>query len=238
VIRRQGSAKIQKSFQEEKEMDNHNARSPHDEEKLDQSLRAKLREAAAPPAGLEEEILHGFREPKFQPAKILFFRPLAIAASIALILATALFLLNRRPDRTADDLTTFRIEMAAFLKEFPKLDYYSEKQADLRQWLGEREHFSRLNIPSALEKFPTIGCREISWQGKKAALLCFVVDGEVIHLISLPLDEWNGFTGSQAQFSKQSGRNVATWKQGNAINVAITAGSEKFLRKSLALPEG
>jgi hypothetical protein len=125
--------------------------------------------------------------------------------------------------------------MASFLKEFPTLDFYSEKQADIRRWLAARENFSSVSIPPVLDRFPTIGCREFSWRGKKAVLLCFMVDGEVIHLFALPMSEWKAFAGTFPQFSKVGPHHIAAWVQEKTAYLALSRGSEDFLRKSLAL---
>ena len=213
----------------------------HENERLDRAIGAKIRAAApAPPEDLAREIIRGLAARNIpEPSRReKWLRPWAMAAAITVFLGISLMALKKNTANAPDELAGFRSEMASFLQEFPKLDFYSEKQAEIRQWLSSKERFSNAKIPASLEKFPAIGCREITWNGKNAVLLCFMADGEVIHLFLLPAAEWSPAVQAAARFFKAGRHSIASWKAGNTLHLAITPGGEEFLRKTLALTPG
>jgi len=196
---------------------------------LDTAIRRKLRAAGAPPE-LPARIQAGLvvrRERRRQ-------QYLALAACVALLAVVTGFWLARPKPQAATPFSAYRQEMADFLKQFPRLDLQTERLTEIRQWL-EREHaIARVEIPAGLEKFPGIGCRTVEWRGKKLALVCFMVEGEVVHLFVIPRSQFpEAPLDATPQFAEPGGMTAAWWQKGDLTYVALTKGDQAFLRKCL-----
>lgn len=200
------------------------------ERAVDAAVRRKLKESTVP-AGLAERII-GEGGGTRQIGQKAWGRYLALAAGLALLgLLAALFLPRGRPGLKAE-FTVFREDMGEFLQVFPKLDLETEKGSEVRQWLAQKSWLTQVEIPPALQRFPSIGCREILWQGKRGALVCFMVDGEVIHLFMLPASAFaNSPPGESADFKPAAGLATAAWQRGTTIYLAMTKGKRPFLEK-------
>jgi len=203
-----------------------------EQQRLDHALRRKLR-TATPPPDLLADIVVGFPH-RATVAQARWLRPLALAAAIAVLMGVGALLWNRTPSPEPRSLAAFQTDMSSFLKTFPRLDLYSEKHSVVREWLATKPRFAAAQLPPTLEKFPAIGCRELDWRGQPAALVCFMVDGEVVHLFLLPKQPWGtAIEGGTPQFGRAGKFSSATWSQGDVTCVAVTRASEGFLKARL-----
>ena len=127
--------------------------------------------------------------------------------------------------------------MAGFLVQFPKLDLVTEQWPDILRWLRNKPALARAEVPSGLQKFPGLGCREVNWRGKTLMLVCFAVQGEVVHLFVVPRAHLPDapFTATPA-FARVRGWSTASWTQGEMTYLALTKGNEAFLRKLIPGP--
>lgn len=195
---------------------------------LDESIRAKLQQAAAPPrlleqihAGVAARHAHAWRK----------WWPLA-ACLVVLGLLAGVWL--NRDHEPAGSLARCRSDLATWLKTFPALEVQTGKAAEMRQWLADRHGLPGVELPGKLATFPGIGCRTVQWRDKQLALLCFMVDGEVVHLFVLRASEFPADRlAAVPQMTASGGFTCAAWRQGQFAYLALTRGDESFLRTHL-----
>ncbi|MCI0744312.1 MAG: hypothetical protein L0Y58_02800 [Verrucomicrobia subdivision 3 bacterium] len=204
-------------------------------QRLDRSIREKLR-SARPPVDLLPAIVSGWK----QQATIRKSNPwnhtryLALAATVVLLFGIAAMIWTWMKPAEGARLTAFRADMTNFLKEFPKLDVYLERQSEVRQWLDQRPLYAKAEIPPQLRKFPAIGCRELAWRGENVALVCLMVDGEIVHLFIIPRDQAaNSGARSEPRFAAAGRFATASWFRAGITYVAMTPGTKAFLKQHI-----
>lgn len=159
---------------------------------------------------------------------------LALAASVVLVGAIAAVWLNGSGSRDNSQFAACRAYLVDYLKKFPRLDLETERLSRAREWLAETHHLQQIEIPAGLEKFPTIGCRTLEWHGQKLALVCFMVDGEVVHLILIPETAIpDGPTTSQPQFARVGKMSTVAWRKGDLTYLVLSKAGQKFLRERI-----
>lgn len=199
------------------------------EQALDDAFRRKLREVPVPDA-LADRIIHHRRRAAFRSQAV--YLPLA-AVLVALGIVAAIFF-GRTLREPKTEFAAFRDEMVLFLRgyrEFPKLDIETANLAQVRGWLGQKPWLTSTNIPASLGRFPAIGCREITWRDRKAALVCFMADGVVIHLFVLPASSFAERVPPAGREFNRGRMATAVWREGETIYFAATKGTEEFLRR-------
>ena len=198
---------------------------------LDAAISRKIQQTPLP-GDLLETILAGKTfHPRRSPA--LSPRLLLLAASIVLLLSLGAIWLTR-PPATLPTFAACREDMARFLSTFPRLDLETEKLSEIRQWVAGHPTLASAEIPSALQKFPGIGCRTMEWRGKKLGLVCFMVDGEVVHLFLLRSADFPDAMAFQSpQYAQASSLATAIWTRGEVTYLAATRGEMSFLKKLL-----
>jgi hypothetical protein len=200
------------------------------ESAVDAAIRGKLKQSSVP-ANLAEQIIAARRA---RPGAHRFSgrRYFALAAAFLILGVLVAIFLPRRTPEPKTEFAAFREDMGEFLKVFPSLDLETEKMPEARAWLAQKPWLSSVEIPTALQRFPTIGCRELQWKDKRAVLICFMVDGEVIHLFVLPGSAFPTFVPGQGLELKQTvSLATAAWRRGDAIYLAATKGERAFLEK-------
>ena len=202
------------------------------EQASDRITAAKLMAAPLPPdllerirAGTRVRIAGKPRRPSFA---------LAMAASLALLGLISALWFNRAPSAAPGSFAACRTDMAQFLQEFPKLDITTDRLPEVREWLTRQHSLGQADLPAALKQFPSIGCRTIEWQDKKLALVCFMVEGEVVHLFVMPRSAFPDATPSATPaFARAGSQNTASWSNDENLYLAITQANEALLRKLL-----
>ncbi len=201
---------------------------------MDCVIAAKLKTAPGLPEALLQEVRTGAqaraatRPPWFQ-------QPLALAAGL-LLLGTLATLWWAGPDRSrpAGEVAALRADMAEFLREFPLLDLETDRLPEVQQWLAAHHTTVPENIPEAFKTFPTIGCRTVKWRDAEIALVCFMVDGEVVHLLLLPAETLPELRAGAAPQLAEVGRfSTAVWSSGKTAFLAMTPGDPEVLDKVL-----
>lgn len=197
---------------------------------FDNLLAAKLK-AAPLPEGLLEQVNPATHVPARQ-RRIRYVQPLALAACLMVLgVLAAIWLRPSAPDGAVPSLVALRADMADFLNEFPRLDLQTDRLEEARLWLAEQHPLTQVSLPADLQSFPTIGCRTVNWQGGKVALVCFMVDGEVVHLLLLPAGALpDGTSGSAPQYASAGRFQTASWVSGETRYLAMTPGDEDLLR--------
>lgn len=105
-----------------------------------------------------------------QPRRPRYLMPLALAASLVFLIALGALLL--RPRLPATEFAALQADMAGFLVRFPKLDLATDQWPEMQRWLNQKPALAQAEIPPTLEKYPGLGCREVTWRGKRLMLVC------------------------------------------------------------------
>lgn len=197
---------------------------------FDAMISSKLEQLPVPP-GLEARIIAATRRP--HAARLQWNTAyLAWAASIVILASALLLWAGRSRPGGGSDLSALRTHLATFLREFPRLDLETERWPEINEWLAQK---TTLEIPPQLKDYPGLGCRELRWKEKRLFLICFVAQGEVVHLFLLPNSDLSEPSLlSTPTFAQVKGWSAASWTHGEASYVALTKGSEVFLKNLLA----
>jgi len=200
---------------------------------LDRSIASKLKTVPLP-EGLLEQVRSGAAARAFH-RRSPFLHPLALAACLALI-GVLVAVWMGRPTANGSDvpLMSLRSDMAAFLNEFPQMDLETDRLPEVREWLAERHPLTTVDFPLNLQAFPTLGCRTVSWRGIDLALVCFMADGEVVHLLMVPTDSLPDDPGTLDPVYASAGRfRTTAWTSGGTLYLALTPGGEDVLHRLL-----
>ncbi len=159
---------------------------------------------------------------------------LGLAACLMLLLGLAGLWWRGRSRSERTGFSACRRDMVEFLRRFPRLDLETANLAQARQWLANARHLHQVQIPARLQRFPTIGCRTLDWHGQKLALVCFMVDGEVVHFIVIPRGSIpGGPLNPQPQFARVDGMTTVAWTRGALTYLVLSKTSERFLRQRM-----
>jgi hypothetical protein len=190
--------------------------------------------AASPlPQGLFDQIQAGVTLRQME-ARHKRRRLMALAACIVLFLTLAGLWLHHQNFTQTTQFAACRSDMVRFLQQFPRLDLETANLAQTRQWLADTRHLQQVEFPVGLQRFPTIGCRTLEWHGHPLALVCFMVDGEVVHFIVIPRSSIpDGPSNSEPLFARVGGETTMAWSRGDLTYVVLSKASENFLRKRL-----
>jgi len=193
----------------------------------------KHRLAASPlPTGLFEQIRIGATR-RQTDARHKRQRLMALAACLVLFLTLGGLWMYHRNFQTTQ-FAACRSDIIRFLQQFPRLDLETANLAQARQWLADTRHLQQVQFPAGLTRFPTIGCRTLEWRGHRLGLICFMVDGEVVHFIVIPRSSIpDGPPASEPQFARVAGETTVAWSRGELTYLVLSKASEGFLRKRL-----
>jgi uncharacterized membrane protein YbaN (DUF454 family) len=203
-----------------------------EENALDAHIQANLQAAIPIPRELKSNLLalRKINRPApwwFQPMKL----AVATAAVLLLLGLIAFLLLPQKPAQ----LASFRETMARYsMQQHGHVTFESHDLAKIQQWLQDRGMATNFELPAVLHNGPAQGCRVVDWNGRKAMMICFVLDsGEhmdvfVIDRVGLP----NLPEGDAPQFAEASGLMTATWAKGEKVYL-LTGDNKKFLQKLL-----
>ena len=202
------------------------------EQSADKAIAAKLKAAPLPDdllarirGGTQARIAGKPRRPSLT---------LAMAASFALLGLIAVLWLNRTPAALPESFAAYRTDMAQFLREFPKLDIATDRLPEVREWLRQQHPLMKADLPKELERFPSIGCRTVEWQGKKLALVCFMVEGQVVHLFVMPRTAFpDANVKATPALAKVGSQNTASWANGENLYLLVTHAEQSLLQKML-----
>ena len=198
---------------------------------LDAAVRDKLQQVRVP-EGLAGKILAGHparRVPRPNRNRWL----LALVASIVFLVSLTVLLVQRsRPP--VGQFAAMRVDMVEFLREFPRLDLTTDRLPEVREWLHQQHPLTKASLPDALGRFPSIGCRTVKWEGRQLALVCFMVDGHVMHLFVLPRTAFPEVTlPTTPLLAKVGSRNTASWSSGDTLYLVVTEAEQAQLQRIL-----
>lgn len=200
-----------------------------EETALNSRIQARIESAIPVPSGLKSELL-ALRK-TVQPAPW-WLQPMKLAAvAVALIsLGVILLLVPQRPNQ----LDSFRDTMArSSLQTQEHVAFESHDLASIRQWLQRRNLETNFDLPSTLQSGVAQGCRVVDWNGHRATMICFMVNGQHMDLFvmdgsALPNFPQNG----GPQFAGADGLMTATWASGGKVYL-LTGQNKAALQKLL-----
>ena len=202
------------------------------------ALSAKIAELEPPP-GLRETILAGAKVSR-RPQRGWWNRRSALAAAAVLLLSMlGTWMWLKRPYTSGDyTVDAYGRDMTTYLSRFFLLDYENEKVAEVKGWLAKNHQVEGFEVPPALVRHPSLGCEVISWHDLKAYLICFDVNGEVVHLFYLPHgSKLQGVPEEDAPRFAQIGKDWASvsWAKGDDLYFLTTLGPEELVQGVLLL---
>jgi len=199
-----------------------------EQEFMDATIRAELKHSSLP-SDLIGTIRAGVAARRSLRRRRVF---LALAACLAVSMSIAALVIGHSSRHDDGIFATCRADMVRFLRRFPRLDLETDRLSEARQWLDTVHGLPEIEVPAGLAGFPTLGCRTLEWRGQRLALVCFAVDGEVVHLILIPKRlAPDGPVGQEPQFARVEGMATAWWARGDLTYLVVSKGSEGFLRK-------
>ena len=202
----------------------------------DADLADALKQAPIP-AGLREQVRRGAVERAGERRRA-HHMPLTWAASLALLGVLIALWMTKPWAPEQGPVSALSADMAAFIGGspglVPRLDIATDRLAEVREWLAGQHAIAEVEFPDRLEQFPSIGCRTVEWRGHKLALVCFMVDGTVVHLFMIPGDALPEAGLAMApQYAKVDRYSTASWRDDDTGYLALTRGNEEFLRQRL-----
>jgi uncharacterized membrane protein YbaN (DUF454 family) len=203
-----------------------------EEKALDAHIQASLQTAIPIPRELKSNLL-ALRKIN-RPAPWWWFQPMkfAVAAAVLLLLGLIAFLLL---PQEPTQLASFRETMARYsLQQQGHVAYESHDLAKIQQWLQDQGMETNFDLPAILPGKSTQGCRVVEWHGRKATMLCFVLDdGEHMDLFVMDRTNLPGLSANSAtQFANAGGLMTATWVRGDKVYL-LTSEDKELLQKLL-----
>lgn len=202
-----------------------------EENSLETRVQARLQTAVQPPPELKANLLAMRKVVRLVPW---WHQPmnLAAAAAVMLLLGLAALLL---PRQRSVPLASFRQTMVHYaMQEQGHIVFKSHNLAGIRQWLQDRGMETNFDLPPGLRSGLAHGCRVVDWKGRKATMLCFMVNDRehmdlfVVDRVALPDVAESG----PPQFAESGGLMTAIWARGDKVYL-LTSADGNFLQNFL-----
>lgn len=152
----------------EAERDPELARWLAEEREFDRAIAAHL-ESVPAPFGLKTRILAG-AAPRTSP-KPGWAAALAVAAALLFLLAQIVSPW-RESAHNASLLADYEREMVSFIQLTPPLEKESSDLDEIKNWLAQNK-VQQVSVPPRLAALDPVGCRILSFRGRKVTLICF-----------------------------------------------------------------
>lgn len=196
---------------------------PFDE--TDAVLARKLAEIT-PPADLRTRLLALESRPPVVEATAApwWSQPItALAAAVTL----ALVVLSLWP-HSGEPLSAATVDISTFLSNGFDLPMRTADVNRVRGWLVQNNPGQRIDLPTALARNPTIGCRELMWRNHRGSLACFSLGGgREAHLAMFPSDTFVNAPGSAPKIAHAGQWTRAAWtKDGMTYLLFVPAGMD------------
>jgi hypothetical protein len=200
-----------------------------EENALDARIQTRLQAAVPAPSELKSNLLALGKIIRPTPRR--WFQPMKFAAAVAALLLLGLAAILFPPQKPAQ-IASFRETMARYsMQQQGHVAYESHDMAKIQQWLQDRGVETNFELPTVLHGGPAQGCRVVDWNGRKATMLCFFLDGK--HLDLFVMDRAGLMDlpeGGAPQFAEANGLMTATWVKGDKVYL-LTCDNKKFLQK-------
>jgi len=138
------------------------------EREFDRAIAGHL-ESVPAPFGLKTRILAN-AAPR-AASKSSWAAALAVVAAVLFLLAQ-LVSSWRDSARSSASLPDYQREMVSFIELAPPLEMKSSNLGEIKNWLAKKEVAS-VAVPPRLAALDPVGCRILSFRGRKVTLICF-----------------------------------------------------------------
>ena len=201
-----------------------------EEQNFDRAFASRIAEAAVP-VGLKTRILAAASNP---PQRRFPLRSIGLAAAAILLLAAVFTFWQMRSQRLAM-LDHFRGEMISFVKLSPPLEFKADELEEVKEWLTDREAPAKVSVPPNLARLDPVGCRVLSFRGRKVTLICFRRDdGRIAHLLIVDRSRLPGLPErSDAMLAPEGEWMTAAWSEGEHSYLLAAQGDRDLLKRFL-----
>ena len=203
-----------------------------EENALDARVREKLQTAIPIPPELKSNLLAQRKIVRLAPW---YFQPVKLAAAAAVVLLLGLAASRLLPQKQAQ-LVAFRSAMANYsLTKKEHIVFTSHDITQVQEWLQGQGIKADFELPAALRRSPTHGCRLVDWNGRKGAMICFFVNGEHTDLFVMDGGGLPGLPENGApQFAEAGGMTTVAWAK--AGKIYLLSGKDKKTLQNLFQP--
>ncbi|MDD5200516.1 MAG: hypothetical protein PHC88_12025 [Terrimicrobiaceae bacterium] len=193
---------------------------PFDE--TDAALARKLAEIT-PPADLRARLLATRAQPGVREQPAAWWARGVTALAAALVLAFAV--LSLWP-RSVPSISAATADLSTFLSSDFALAMQTSDVGQVRSWLAQRNPDRRIDLPAALAGHRPLGCRELTWRGRRGSLACFsLADGRLAHLAMFPKAAFADAPGGTPKIAQAGKWTRAAWsKDGMTYLLFVPAG--------------
>ncbi len=197
------------------------------QQELTEAMSAKLNEIDVP-AHLKSHILAGGhvsqRNRQYRRRGWL-----ALAAAATVFLSLAAWQWGGLGFKQAN-FTALRADMCEFLAGSFSLEVQAPSLARLQAHLGEQYDFTGYTVPANLAAQRGVGCRVIEWRGRQVALICFSVQGQLVHLLILPRSQLPADTLPERTLHESLGEwATAGWTDDQNVYLVATRGTPELI---------
>jgi hypothetical protein len=127
-----------------------------------------------------------------------------------------------------------KLDMGNYLSRFFVLEMQSDNVEEIRSYLSTKHGFTDFKVPETLSKYPGIGCQMIDWHDHEVALICFVVDEEVVHLFMMDAKAFEDRPDSLIPaFEQVKDWATYTWTEEPRTYLVSTLGDQDYLTRVL-----
>lgn len=191
------------------------------------AIHAKLNEVPVPP-GLKDRILAGEAVSRSRRGWSRRSIP-AMAAALAVLLGISVLQFLPRSAAGERSFAGLRADMSEFLSGYFRLEMQSKHLERLQAHLADKHEFTNYTVPGALARNTSVGCRTIEWHDGEVALICFSVEGELVHLMILPKEHLP--VPPTGLGPVQEGEWATTsWQDDENVYLVATRGAPEFLQ--------
>lgn len=200
-----------------------------EENALNTRLQARLEAAVPVPSGLKADLLALRKAVRSAPR---WFQPMKLAAAAVILFSLGAVFLLVLPKPAP--LASFRETMARSSAQTQEhVAFESHDFAKIQQWLKSRNMDADFNLPAMLRGGSPQGCKVVDWNGRKATMICFFVNGEHMDLFVMDRAGLPDIPGNNTpQFAKAGGLMTAVWASGQKVYL-LTGPSKELLQKAL-----
>jgi len=203
-----------------------------EEQAFDRVIAAKL--AAVPePLGLQTRLLAQAAAPAARGSS--WSLVTAMAALVALLfLVVQVVSLFRSPPPATGRVADYSQEMVSFIRLAPALDLESHDLGAIKSWLQPKS-VSAVEVPPHLADLRALGCRILSFRGRKVTLICFQRDdARLAHLFVVDRSAVPDLKPGKEPIFTQSGEwTTASWAEDGQAYMIAVEGDEATAKKFL-----
>jgi hypothetical protein len=200
-----------------------------EEREFDRAIAAHL-ESVAAPFGLKTRVLANAQRPA---AKLRSAAVFAVIAAVVFLLAQIVSLWRGSVPESAA-LPDYEREMVSFIQLAPPLEMESSDLGAIKDWLAKKE-VTHLAVPPRLGALDPVGCRILSFRGRKVTLICFRRSGQnlahlfVVDRAALPQLK----PGAAPIFAEEGEWTTASWMEKDRAYMVAAKGGPAMVRQFL-----